>query len=75
VAKVNKGPSLNPIKLRSMLGEVWYYEGRGGIQIYLSAGLIRSGCNAGGGINFKITRPQLERSLARMNARPGRATR
>jgi len=62
----HNGLRLSPTKLRNMLGEVWYYEEKRGIHVYISAGLIRSSCNLGTGLNFTIGKAKLKESLARI---------
>ena len=58
-------PSLSPQRVSA---EIWYYENRGGIEVYISAKRIREVAEHNV-LCFKIPKHKLEASLSRMRRR------
>lgn len=64
--KTARGPSLEPQQV--IADRIWYYENCGSIEIYLLPDAVRDLLDSEGGLNFKIRKSKLEKSLARMNS-------
>ena len=57
-------PSLHPQKVNS---EIWYYENRGNIEIFVDTKALRGHlANSPSPLRFKIPKHRLQRSLKRM---------
>ena len=64
--KKSKGPSPAP---QQVSPEIWYYENRWGIEVYVDLAMVRDTARSGTCLNFRIRKRMLKKSLARMEER------
>lgn len=60
--------SLKPKKVSPL---IWYYEHKGSIEVVIDAAMVNGHARRNSAIIFRIRKPQLNKSLQRMNGKRG----